>query len=786
MSAERATGSIGQSVLRKEDDPLLRGSACFIDDLHLPGTAHAAIVRSPHAHARIALIDGDAARGAAGVLDVVVGADIPERVKIPMRMHSKPELDPYLQPPLAGDVVRYSGEPVAVVVAESRYAAEDAAELVGVEYEPLEPVLDGPRALGVEAPRLFPETGSNLAAEIEIVDGDVSGAFERAEVVVEETIECQRHAAVPLEPRGLAAEVDERTGQLVLWGAAKIVHLNRRILARLLGWPLERVRLVELHVGGGFGGRGEFYPEDYLIPACAIRLGRPVKWTADREEDLRSTNHSREQHHEIALALGADGEFLAMRDTIAFNTGAYIRTHGTVVASMTAGLLPGPYRWGAYECRIRQVLTNKTPAGTYRAPGRYEANLARERMIDIGARRLGLDPVELRRRNLVGPGEMPHRTGTHVDGHPLEYDSGDYPKLLEEGLELFEASEMSEWRRAEPGPGRRRGVGVACFVEKSGIANWDYARVELNSEGRALVHVGSASIGQGVETVLAQICADGLGVRYEDVAEVRHGDTDVVPDGMGSFGSRATAIAGSAVLRAAEALQEKLIATAADLLEASEGDLEIAGGRVAARGSPSKAVSLADLYQASQPVRALAASADPWLREEAYFHVGSMTFPYGVHLAAVEVDTETGAVEIERYAVAYDVGRAVNPLLIDGQIVGGAAQGVGGALLEEMAYGPDGQHVSSSFMDYLMPTAAEVPSLRVRVTEDAPTPLNPLGAKGAGEGGTAAAGAVLANAVSDALGSEATRLPLTPERVLGLARASRGTAPPVRRPRSRS
>lgn len=776
MSDRPESGSIGASVLRKEDGPLLTGTACFIDDLHLPGAAHAAVVRSQHAHACIRGIDAEAARAVPGVVDVVVGQDIPDRVRIPMRMHSKPELEPYLQPPLAKGVVRYSGEPVAVVLAESRYAAEDAAQLVHVDYEPLEPVLDGPASLSAGAPVLFDGTGSNLAAEIEIVDGNPAQAFERAEVVVEEVIECQRHAAVPMEPRGLVAEVDRRTGRLTLWGAAKIVHLNRRILARLLDWPLERVRLVELHVGGGFGGRGEFYPEDYLIPFCAIRLGRPVKWTADREEDLRSTNHSREQQHQIALALGPDGEFLGLRDTIAFNTGAYIRTHGTVVASMTAGLLPGPYRWGAYECRIRQVLTNKTPAGTYRAPGRYEANLARERMIDIGARRLGLDPIEIRRRNLVGPAAMPHRTGTHVDGKQVEYDSGDYPKLLDEALDLFDHDEVAAWRSADPGPNRKRGIGTAYFVEKSGIANWDYARVELNSEGRAVVHVGSANIGQGVQTVMAQICAEGLGVGFDDVAEVRHGDTDAVPDGMGSFGSRATAIAGSAVMQAAQALRKRVLAAAAEHLEAAEGDLEISGGRVSARGSRSPSVSLVELFQAAQPVNALAASGEPGLKEESYFHVGSMTFPYGVHMAAVEVDTETGSIEIERYAVAYDVGRAVNPLLIDGQIVGGMAQGVGGALLEEMSYGPDGQHVSSSFMDYLMPTASEIPALRVRVTEDAPTPLNPLGVKGAGEGGTSAAGAVLANAVSDALGAEATRLPLTPERVVALDRAGRESA----------
>jgi len=762
-------GAIGTSVLRKEDGPLLAGTSRFIDDLDLPGTAHVAILRSPHAHARILGIDAERARRAPGVIDVVTSADVDESVRIPMRMHAKRELDPYLQPPIAREVVRYSGEPIAVVVADSRYTAEDAAGLIDVTYEPLPHVVSGPDALEDGAPLLFEATASNVAAEIEITDGQVEEAFERADVVVEELIGCQRHAAVPLEPRGLVAQVDEQTGRLTLWGAAKIVHLNRKILARLLGWPERRVRLVELHVGGGFGARGEFYPEDYLIPFCAIRLGRPVKWTADREEDLRSTNHSREQVHEIALALGADGEFLALRDRVTFDTGAYIRTHGTVVGSMTAGLLPGPYRWGAYHCLMRQVVTNKTPAGTYRAPGRYEANLARERMIDIAAHRLGLDPLEIRRRNLVEPSGMPHATGTHTGGEEIVYDSGDYPRLLGRATELFDLDGMRAWRRSDPPSGLRRGLGFAYFVEKSGIANWDYARVELDNDGRAVVHAGSASIGQGVETVLAQICAEGLGLRYDDVAEVRHGDTDDVPDGMGSFGSRATVVAGSAVFRASQALRERIIARAAELLEAAEGDLEIVDGAVIPRGSPARGISLAEVFEESRAMNALAHGGAPGLSEEAYFHTESMTYPYGVHCAAIEVDLGTGGIEIERYAVAYDVGRAVNPVLIEGQIVGGAAQGIGGAMFEEMSYGEDGQHVSASFMDYLLPTASEVPPIRTVITEDAPSPLNPIGAKGAGEGGTAAAGAVIANAVSDALGAEATHLPLTPERVLRLA-----------------
>ena len=742
-------GSIGRSAPRKEDDPLLRGTATFVDDFARPGMLHAHIVRSPLAHARIVSIDASAA----GAEAVFTAADLPPDLRaIPMRMFTDGSLNDYLQYPLARDVVRYSGEPVAVVVAHSRYAAEDAAELVEVDYEPLPVVL---RPDDQWAPILHEGTGSNRAGGFTIEWGDVEGAFDQAALVVEERLEIGRHAAIPLETRGLVAEFDEPSGAVTVFGAAKIPHVNRRILAQLLGWPEERVRLVELHVGGGFGARGEFYPEDFLIPFCAIRLGRPVAWTEDRQEHLRACNHSREQVHDIALALDAEGRFLALRDRFFNNTGAYIRTHGLVVPGMTAALLPGPYRWPAYRCEVNQVVTNKTPAGTYRAPGRYEANFVRERMIDIAAHRLGADPVELRLLNLVPASEMPYATGTHTDGHPVVYDSGDYERLVRRTLEQFDRDSWLRWRDAAEAP-RRRGVGIALFVEKSGIGRWDYARVELASDGRAQVFSGGASLGQGLETVLAQICADGLGVDYADVTVV-HGDTAVVPDGMGAFGSRATTLGGSAVLNSAERLRERLLDLASERLEIAVSDLTLAGDRVVARGAESRSVSLAEL-------------SEPPLTEEAIFESEDMTFPYGVHCAAVEVDIETGAVEIAAYTVGYDVGRAINPTLVEGQIVGGAAQGIGGALLEELVYDEEGQLVAGSFMDYLLPTAGETPPIEVVITEDAPTPRNPLGAKGAGEGGTAAAGAAIANAVADALGAEPLRLPLKPERVVELAR----------------
>jgi len=760
---------IGRSMPRKEDRPLLTGAARFVDDVHRPAMLHATILRSPHGHARLLGIDADAARRRPGVAAVITAEDLDGGgPPIPMRMFSESGMEAYRQRPLAEGYVRYSGEPVAVVVASSRYEAEDAAEQVAVEYEPLEAVIDAERALSPDAPRVHAGTASNLVRSFQAGTGDVDAVFAAADVVVEARIVSQRHGAVPMETRGLVAENDDATGELTVWGAAKIPHINRRILAGMLGRAEESLRLIELAVGGGFGARGEIYPEDYLIPWCALHLGRPVGWTEDREEHLRATNHSREQVHEIALALSADGRFLALRDAFVNDTGAYVRTHGSVVPGMTAGLLPGPYRWEAFGCHVRQVVTNKTPAGTYRAPGRYEANFARERIIDLAARRLGVDAVELRRRNLIGPGEMPYANGSHTDGHEVIYDSGDYPLLLEKGLERFDLPAMTRWRSEDPGPRRRRGIGTAMFIEKSGIGRWEYARVSLSAAGEPQVHCGSASLGQGVDTVLAQICAEHLGVSYESIS-VHHGDTSLVPDGMGSFGSRATMLAGSAVREASIALRRRILEMVADELEASVEDVEIADDCVKVRGEPSVSFSLPELARLSRPAESLDRGRVPQLSDEAYFGSEQMSFPYGLHCAAIEVDLETGGVQVHRYLIAYDVGVAVNPQLVEGQIVGGAAQGLGGALLEELAYDPGGQLVSGSFLDYLLPTAAEVPRVDVLITEDAPSPLNPLGVKGAGEGGTAAAGAVIANAVSDALGAEVLRLPLSPQAVLELA-----------------
>jgi CO/xanthine dehydrogenase Mo-binding subunit len=730
-----------------------------VADFKRPGMVHAFVVRSPLAHARFAPFDCEPTLAARGVIDVITAGDLPDRGRpIPTRMFKDEGSNRFLQRPLADGLVRYSGEPVAVVIADSRYRAEDAAELLRVEYEPLDVVLDSDDAVAHDAPLLHPHAGTNVAGHLVVEMGDLDEAFAKADLVIKEEFRIQRHAAVPLETRGLLAEFDSRAETLTVWGAAKIPHVNRAILARMLGWTEERIRLIELHVGGGFGARGEFYPEDFLIPFAAIRTGRPVAWIEDREENLRATNHSREQVHRAEMALKADGTFLALRDTFINNTGAYVRTHGMTVPGLSVSMLPGPYRWPAYRGEFRSVVSNKTPGGTYRSPGRFEINFVRERLVDIAAHRLGLDPVDIRRRNLIDRESFPHDTGTLFDGHPVIYDSGDYVLLLDKALVAFDYEEWKRWRSAPASGGLRRGLGIGYFVEKAGPAVHEYARVELNDKGEVLVYTGTASVGQGVETILAQVCASHLGLPYERITVV-HGDTAVIPEGMGAFGSRAAMLGGAAVMRASEQVKKWLLDAAADELEAAQADLQLTADGVSVVGAPSRSVSLTRLLSSRGGV----------IKEEDRFVCELLGFPYGIHFAAVEVDSATGAVHIRRFAVAYDIGRCINPVLVNGQIAGGFAQGVGGALLEELSFDSSGQPLSASFMDYLLPTSEEIPDLEILVTEDAPSPLNPLGVKGAGEGGTAGVGAAIANAVSDALGCEVTRLPLNPQRVVELA-----------------
>jgi carbon-monoxide dehydrogenase large subunit len=749
---------IGASLRRLEDDRLLRGRGCFIADLQLPGLLQATIVRSPHAHADLLGVDRAPALAAPGVVAVITGDDLPAgQQPIPLRLTSFPGLSEGLQFPLARGRVRYVGEPVAVVVGTDRYLAEDAAALVDVSYAPLPVVASTAEALAPDAPRLHETLADNVVCQFEQRVGDIEQALRQADVVVEETFWLNRLTASPLECRGLAAEYDAAAGRLTLWGAAKVPHFNRGVLARLLGLAEDQVRLVELDVGGGFGARGEFYPEDFLIPFLAMRLGCPVGWLEDRREHLLAINHSRQQEHRVRVALRADGTILGLRVQIDTDQGAYVRTHGATVSELGSALLPGPYRVPNYLAEVRCILTNKTPTGTYRGPGRYEGTFVRERLIDMIARRLCLDPAEVRRRNLVTAAEMPYDVGTVGLGIPTRYDSGDYPRLLETALAAIDYPAARRRQAAERAQGRWLGIGIGAFVEKTGLGPWEFARVALGASGRVTLYSGGSSVGQGMATVLAQIVADGFGVEPTRV-EVVYGDTDRVPRGNGAFASRLTVVGGNAAFAAARKARAVVLGQAARLLEADAEDLEVYDTEVRVRGVPGRCVSLAEV----------ARSAGEPLGAEDVFSVDEMTYSGGVHACLVEVDPRTGAVRLLDYAMAYDIGRAVNPLLVEGQLQGGLAQGIGGALLEELVYGPDGQLLSGSFMDYLLPTSGDVPAAKVAILETTPSPLNPLGLKGAGEGGCTGVGGCIANAVADALGVEVRRLPLSPPEVLRL------------------
>ena len=761
-------GYIGARVERVEDPRLLRGIGKYVGDIRRVGMVHAAILRSTCAHARIVRIDTEAASKAPGVIGVFTAADMPNVRTIPMRTGRVPGLERSQQTPIAKDKVRYVGDPVAVVVAEDRYLAEDALEFIEVEYEPLGVVTDPREAMQPGAPRLHDTVSENIAANFQVNVGNLDAAMAEAELVLEEEFSVQRHAAVPLETRGLVAEFDEGRGVLTVWGPTKMTHANWRILSELLNLPQSSIHFIEPDVGGGFGARGEFYPEDFLIPFVAVRSRRPVCWIEDRSENLKATNQSREQKHRVRIGVKKDGTIVAMEAEILFNMGGYTRTHGAVPAISASAMLRGPYRIKNYRCNVFCVLTNKTPGGTYRSPGRYEANFVRERMLDLVAHRLGLDPADVRRRNFIRPEEMPYDHGPHPF-HYMVYDTGDYPAQFERALERIDYEGLKSTCEAARKEGRAVGVGIGCFVETSGIGPWEYARVEIDNAGKVVLYSGCNSVGQGVDTVLSQIVADELQVRLEDVRVV-HGDTAQVPYGNGSNASRTTVMAGSAAVGASRKVKDKLLRVASAALEIDPEDLLLADGKVGARGAPERSLSYAEIAQLAAPGPALKKGFKPGISEEDFFATDQRPFPYGVHIAVVEVDRETGVVKVLDYLIAEDVGRKINPMLIEGQMAGGLAQGIGGALLEEFVYDTDGQPLSTSFMDYLIPTAMEVPRAQFVSTEDFPTPLNPLGVKGAGEGGIAAVGGALANAVSSALAVEVTRLAMKPEYLMDLTR----------------
>jgi CO/xanthine dehydrogenase Mo-binding subunit len=692
---------------------------------------------------------------------VWTSVDVAEIPPIDFRLTRIEGLAPYRQPILARERVRYVGEPVAAVFASDPYVAEDAADLVVIEVADSPPVLDASAAPGE-----FEPGRSTEAALVEKTYGDVAAGFRNAAVIVELDLAIGRHSGVPLETRGAIARYDAARDVLELYGAAKVPHWNRDSIARMLRRARASVHLIEGHVGGGFGIRGELYPEDVLVSLAALRFGRPVKWIEDRREHLISANHSRQQRHRVRAAVDGQGRLLAVEDEFFHDQGGYVRTHAATVPDLTAAMLPGPYRIPAYRAAGHVRLTNKTPCGTYRAPGRFESTFVRERLLDAIAARLSIDRIEIRRRNLIGKDEMPYGRPLGTLGTELVLDSGDYAGLLDKALVAAKWSDLQDDLKRRRAGGECVGAGLALFVEKSGLGPYDGVRVSVDTAGMVEVVTGAASLGQGIETVVAQICADTLGVDYRCVRVV-HGRTDRIPFGMGAFASRATVMTGEATRRAAVEVRAKALDVAAELMQQDAGALAVNDGKVVCKGADGPSIALGEIAQALDPTSKLLGERAPGLSAEGWFFSDHMTYPYGVHIAFVKVDRETGGVRIERYLLAYDVGRAVNPMLVEGQLAGGFAQGVGGALLEEFCYDERGEPLSVNFADYLLPTAREVPAVDVLIREDAPSPLNPLGLKGAGEGGVNAVGAAVAAAIDDALGMPGaiTRLPVTPQRL---------------------
>ena len=766
MSTE-APKVIGQSVQRLEDPPLVTGRGRYAADVSFPYQLHMRVVRSTHAHGRLKSIDTSAAKAAPGVFAVWTAADILEVPPIDFREGRIERLDPFRQPVLAHERVRYVGEPIAAVFADDPYLAEDAAELVAAEIEELSPLLSAD-----ETPREFEPGRSTECDIVRQGYGDVEAAFRRAHAVVALDLKIGRHSGVPLETRGAIARYDAARDMLELHGAAKVPHRNRDALAHMLGRPLAGVHMYEHHVGGGFGIRGELYPEDVLVCVAALRFERPVKWIEDRHEHLIAANHSREQRHKVRAAVAADGEILAIDDEFFHDQGAYLRTHGIRVPHMTCGILPGPYRVPAYRAIGHVRLTNKTPAATYRAPGRFETTFVRERLIDAIAVKLKLDPVEVRRRNAITAAEMPYHRPLQALGEESDLDSGDYMALFDAALARFRWKETQTELTRRRAAGEAVGAGFALFVEKSGLGPTDGARVTVDTNGFVEVVTGGASIGQGFETVMAQICAEALGVDYKQIRVV-HGRTDRIEHGIGAHASRATVMTGSATHVAARLVRDKALDVAAELLQAPISALDIVDGKVFRRDRPDGgSIGLGEIARHLSPTGKTRGKREPLLSATGWFDSEHQVYPYGAHFAVVRIDRDTGAVAVERYLAAYDIGRAINPMLVKGQISGGFAQGLGGTLYEEFRYDARGEPLSVTFADYLMPTMRETPFIDIMLTEDAPSPRNPLGIKGAGESGINAVAAAIASAVDAALGKPGavTELPITPQRLKALLR----------------
>ena len=739
---------IGASPRRKEDRRLLTGAGRYVDDLTRPGMLHMIVVRSRHAHARIVKIALEAARALPGIAAVWTALDLPEmKNAMPAAYGGSYKGRAFQVPVLAHERVRYVGEGVVVVLAENVYAAADAAQAVEIEYDPLPVASDTEAAVTAEPP--IHEWPDNTTLPVGGQYGDVAPVWGQCDLVVNERMRHPRIAGAALETRGAFAYRDADTGTLTVWSSTQNPYSLRDSLTAVLDLPAEQIRVMVPDVGGGFGPKGSIYPEEMLVAAAALKTGRPVKWTSGRAEDLMTSGHDRDQVHRARLGFRKDGTILAVEDSFLADVGAY-PIEGEGLTLNTVNHFCAPYRVANFRSAGQSVVTNKTLNGAYRGAGRPEANFVMERLMDLGARRLGIDPAELRRRNLVRPADMPYRPGLiYKDGTPIAYDPADFPASFDRALSLVRYEEWRARQKAQKQRPRRLGVGVSCYAQGSGLGPYEGATVRVDPSGKVYVFIGVTAQGQGHATTLAQIAASELGANFDDVI-VRTGDTTQFPFGMGTGGSRVMANSGPAVAQTAREVKQKAQAVAAELLEAAPADIRIERGLAFVAGVPSKSITLARLSLAAIKSKALKPLGEPGLNACTYFYPGTVTWAFGTQAAVVEVDTESCQARLLAYAVVHDPGRTVNPIIVEGQLQGGAVQGLAAGLLEELVYDETGQLLSGSFMDYAIPKCDDVPSIDVALTEHRSI-INPLGVKGVGESGAIPGAAAIVNAIEDAL-----------------------------------
>lgn len=767
----------GARVKRLEDPALLSGRGHFVDDVKLPGLLHACFVRSPHAHARLLSIDIKPAMVMPGVHAVLTAHDLPEPMREPMALLTPhPAIAaPRTQCVLARDEVCYVGQAVAVAIADTRYVAEDAAAAVIVDYEPLPAVGDCRDAVKDHTRRAHGDLASNIAATFQLAYGDVDGAFARAAHVFEEVLWQHRGGGMAIETRAVLASHDPASDLLSVWSGTQTPHIGRRLLADLIGRELESIRVIAPDVGGGFGPKAIYYPEEAAIPAAALKLGRPVKWIEDRREHFVCATQERDQYWHVAIAVDAEAKILGVRGRMLHDSGAYL-PWGIIMPYIAAATVPGPYVVPAYQLETVVALTNKVPTTPVRGAGRPQAVFAMERLMDRVARELELDRAEVRRRNFIKPEQMPYAVGLSFrDGQPLVYDSGDYPQGQQTALALARYESFRERQRKARDEGRLIGIGLANYVEGTGLGPFEGVTVRVLPSGKVAVATGATNQGQGTRTTLSQIVAEEVGCQIEDVV-MTIGDTAAIAQGVGAFASRQAVNAGCSAQLAGQAVRRQLIALAAGALGVSESDIDLEDGRAMAKSGNKPIIRFGELARLAQgiPGVSLPVGQAAGIEHTAYYTPAQAAYCSGTHVAEVEVDSMTGGVKVLAYTVAHDSGRVVNPLIVDGQVQGGVAHGIGNALLEWMQYDENGQPLTTSLADYLLPTATDVPTCAIAHVETV-NPLNPLGVKGAGEGGTIPAPAAVIAAIEDALtpfGVHFAETPLTPERIVAALRAA--------------